>query len=181
MLHKNENQAQLTRISAIVAMAQNGVIGYQQQLPWKLPKDLKRFQTLTQGFPILMGSKTFQSIGKVLPGRLHLVLSKKPQQYLNASSHHPVQFFQSFENAIQSVRGRFSEVFIIGGEKVYQQAIPHVQRLYMTLIHQNYLGDTFFPPFPYAEFEKVSQEDFFEPFPFSFLVWDRKKDKIKPV
>jgi dihydrofolate reductase len=127
-------------LSIIVAMANNRVIGTRGQLPWHIPEDLKRFKRLTMGHPIVMGRKTFESIGRPLPGRENVVLTRNP----------------SFRPAGVTVlhdfggwTGRFgdAEVFVIGGADLFRLALPLASRLYLTQIDRDFEGDTRFPEF----------------------------------
>lgn len=126
-------------ISLIAAIDENRGLGYNNQLLCHLPADLKHFKELTIGKPIIMGRKTFESIGKPLPGRLNIVLSKQ------AISIEGVTVFHSLSQAIQHVQDE-PEVMIIGGATLYEQAFPLAQRVYLTVIHHQFLADVYFPP-----------------------------------
>jgi dihydrofolate reductase len=126
-------------ISIIVAMSQNRVIGVDNQLPWHISADLKRFKAITMGKPIVMGRKTWQSIGRPLPGRDNVVLSRNKDFMATGCS-----VFSSLDNVLQRYESE-QEIVIIGGSAVYQLALPLTQKLYVTQIHQHYAGDTFFP------------------------------------
>jgi dihydrofolate reductase len=126
-------------ISIIVAMSQNRVIGVENQLPWHISADLKRFKAITMGKPIVMGRKTWQSLGRPLPGRDNVVLSRDKNFEAVGGS-----VFHSLNDVLQFYGGE-QEIMIIGGSTVYQLAIPLAQKLYVTQIHQPYAGDTFFP------------------------------------
>lgn len=128
-------------VSLIVAMDEDGVIGRDNALPWHLPDDLKRFKALTMGKPLLMGRKTFESIGKPLPGRLNLVLTR------SAGWHHEgVVTVRSMEEALQRA-GEASELVVIGGEEVFRLALPLARRIYMTDVHARVGGDARFAAF----------------------------------
>lgn len=124
---------------AIVAIAENGVIGYGNKIPWHLPADLKWFKNTTMGHTIVMGRKTFESIGKPLPGRETIVLSK------SGFSANGVKIISSLSE-IPQVTGS-QTVFICGGATVYQLALPYCSDLYITHIKGNYIGDVFFPDY----------------------------------
>ncbi len=129
-------------LSIIVAMTEERVIGKDNHLPWYLPEDLKRFKKITMGHPIIMGRKTYESIGKPLPGRTNIVLTKNPDFHPDG-----VLVAQTLENAIQLAQSHAGgeESFVIGGETVFRAALPKANRLYLTLIHQKFSGDTWFP------------------------------------
>lgn len=145
----------------IVAMSENRAIGKGGTLPWHLPRDLKFFKTTTMGAPIIMGRKTFESIGRALPGRRNIVVSK-------SYSHPDVEVV----GAIPQVDG----AFIIGGAQIYNLALPQVDTIYCTRVHTEIDGDTFFPEFE-QDFEKVSSEfvaqDDKNEFDLTFEVWQR--------
>ena len=126
----------------IVAANEQRVIGKDNQLPWHIPEDLKRFKALTWGFPILMGRKTFESIGRPLPGRRNLVLSRDV-----SFSHDGVQVFPSMETALDHARQELkaSTVFIIGGASLYQEGMAFAHDILMTLVDKQVNGDVFFP------------------------------------
>lgn len=135
----------MTRVSLVVAVAENGVIGSEGDMPWRLSTDLKRFKALTLGKPIIMGRKTFESIGKPLPGRTSIVVTREPDwQHPGAV---PVS---SIEAALDVARElaeaqNLEEVCIIGGGQIYTQTLALVDRLYVTQVHTNPDGDTVFP------------------------------------
>lgn len=155
------------RVSAVVAMSENRVIGLQNQLPWRLPEDLKRFRTLTLGHPILMGRKTFESIGRVLPGRENLIISRQPDYRVKGA-----RVFGAVQEAIDSC-AETDELFIIGGAEIYRLTLDRVERLYLTLVHQQIQGDAFFPEFSFTDFREV-QRDVHQQngLSYSFLVLD---------
>jgi dihydrofolate reductase len=128
-------------ISLIVAMDEASVIGRDNALPWRLPEDLKRFKALTMGKPILMGRKTFESIGRPLPGRENLVLTRSPGWYREGAT-----TVHSINEAIASAKGA-AELIVIGGEEVFKAALPLARRIYLTEVHAHVAGDTTFPPF----------------------------------
>jgi len=130
------------RLSLIVAMAANRTIGKAGRLPWQLPEDLARFKRLTMGYPLIMGRKTFESIGRVLPGRRTIVLSRRADYRAPGC-----WVVASLEAALALVSDE-DEVFICGGEKLYRQALPLAQRIYLTELQREVAGDTFFPEIP---------------------------------
>jgi dihydrofolate reductase len=126
------------RLSCIVAVSENGVIGRENELPWHLPRDLRRFKALTMGHPIIMGRRTYESIGRPLPGRRNLVLTRDP-----AWSPPGVETFPSLDEAVARC-GWEEEVFVIGGESVFREALLRADRLYVTLVHATVPGDRTF-------------------------------------
>ncbi|WP_257448759.1 dihydrofolate reductase [Archangium lipolyticum] len=156
-------------LSAIVAMASNRCIGRDNALPWRLPADLKRFKQLTMGHTLILGRKTYESIGRLLPGRTFIVVTRQ-RDYAPEG----VQVAHSLEQALELARG--DEVFIAGGADLYRQAMDRVQRLYLTRLERPYEGDTFFPEVDLSGWRLVFEEHHpataTEP-PFSFLTYER--------
>ena len=159
------------RISVVVAMGvgrhHNHVIGKENKLLWHIPEDLKRFKTLTLGHPVIMGRKTFESIvstlGKPLPGRANIVITRDRGYAASLSRFNldigNVQVTHSLEEAFGKAREIDSqEIFIGGGSQIYDQALPHVDRLYLTLIEDDQPGDSIFPEFE-KEFTKVLSDE----------------------
>lgn len=130
---------QPTRISLIVAVGRNGVIGREGALPWRLPADLKRFKALTIGHVMIMGRKTYESIGRPLPGRRSVIVSRQAGYAVPGAT-----VATSLENAI-AVAGDVSEVFVIGGGEIYQAALPCAHRLLVTEVDASPEGDAYFP------------------------------------
>ena len=160
-------------ISAIAAMAENRIIGNNNQLPWRLPADLKHFKAITTGHPILMGRKTYTSIGKPLPHRTNIIITRD-----TAFTAPSCKVVTSLENAIQyALSENVSEIFIIGGAEVYQQLLPHIQRIYLTIVHHMFEGDVYFPELDktaWKEIECVSHTaDEENPYAYSFLRLER--------
>lgn len=141
------------RLSLIAAVSDNGIIGRGEELPWRLSADLKRFKSLTMGHHIVMGRKTFASIGRPLPGRTLVVISRQPH-FLAES----VQTATSLEAAIEIARAAGdSEVFVIGGGEIYRQAIDIVERMYLTRVHAAIEGDVYFPPVIFDDWQLVAE------------------------
>lgn len=138
-------------VSIIVATSVNGVIGNKNTLPWHYPEDLKYFKQQTTGKAIIMGRKTFDSIGRALPNRQNIVVTSSPDLYKVSG----VEFTNSIQNALNLAKS--SEVFIIGGSQIYAQALPFTHKIYRTLIQKEYLGDTYFT-FPEDQFTLVQNE-----------------------
>ncbi len=160
------------RLSIIAAMSASRVIGNNNNLPWRLPADLKRFKNLTMGHHLIMGRKTFESIGQPLPGRTTVVISHQTD-YAPAG----VLVAHSIDQALQLVAGD-NEVFVAGGAQIYQQMLPRADRLYLTSIHEEFEGDTDFPEYEESDWQLISEEnqepDEKTPYPYSFLVYERK-------
>lgn len=152
------------RISSIVAMTQNHVIGKNNAMPWHLPDDLKRFKALTMGKPLIMGRKCFESLPGILPGRPHIVISRTtPENSQTQPSNNNLHYVKSIEEGIELGKNMAresgaDEIFIIGGGEIYAQTMGLIDRLYLTLLHQEYEGDTFFPAFDWADWRKISEE-----------------------
>ena len=158
-------------ISLIVAMDEAGVIGRDNALPWRLPEDLKRFKALTMGKPILMGRKTFESIGRPLPGRENLVLTRSPGWHREG-----VITVHSVDEAIVSA-GDAAELIVIGGEEVFKAALPIAQCIYLTEVHAQVAGDTTFPPFDRSQWREIQRSarpaDERHAFAMTFLTLER--------
>lgn len=141
------------KISLIVAMASNKAIGLNGRMPWHLSADLKRFRQITMGSPVLMGRKTFEAIGKALPGRENIVISRAAEYDAPAC-----KVFTDIETALQAVADR-DEVFVIGGATLYQALLPVADYLYLTEIERSFTGDTFFPEFDRRQWQELSREE----------------------
>ncbi len=126
-------------LSIVVAMARNRVIGRDNDLPWRLPEDLKRFKALTMGKPMVMGRKTFESIGRPLPGRTTIVVSRQAGLQIPGCV-----VVDSIDAAIRAADGA-PEIMLVGGAQLYSEALPRVNRIYLTRIHADVEGDTLFP------------------------------------
>jgi dihydrofolate reductase len=156
------------RVSLIVGMTRNRVIGKDNRLPWKLPRDLKYFKETTLGSPIIMGRKTLDSMGRALPGRLNLVISTQPEKIAA-----PAIGVPSLEAAIaRAQRENTQEIFIIGGAQIFENALPRADRLYITWIDSPFDGDVFFPNFALENFREISRFSFSGPFPHHFCVYE---------
>ncbi len=137
-------------VSIIAAVSQNGVIGKDGGLPWKISADLKRFKEITTGHPVIMGRKTFESIGRPLPGRTNIIVTRDGSYQAEGCL-----VVTSLEKALQEAKQAESEeIFIIGGGEIYTQALPLADTLYLTLINAEVKGDAFFPD--YSEFKNVA-------------------------
>lgn len=142
----------MSTLSLIAAMANHRVIGRDNTLPWHLPEDLKHFKATTLGKPVIMGRKTWESLGRPLPGRRNIVVSRN-------AGYQPVggELVTSLQAAIEATAD-IEEVFVIGGAELYGQSLPLAQRLYLTEIAGDYAGDAHFPEFATAEWREASRE-----------------------
>jgi dihydrofolate reductase len=154
-------------ISIIAAMADNRVIGRGGAIPWDIPADRRRFRELTMGHPVIMGRKTFESIGRPLPGRTNIVLSRKPDFRAEGCI-----VANSLEDALRACCGA-EDVFICGGEELYRQALPMADRIFLTVVHHPCSGDAYFPPLP-ADYVETERSECAEGEPCTFIVYGRK-------
>ena len=159
------------KISLIVAMASNQAIGLNNKMPWHLSADLKKFKQITMGSPILMGRKTFESIGKPLPGRSNIIISR------NTSYHQQdCLVFNTINDAVAACQ-QGEEIFIIGGATLYESMLPLADKLYLTEIHKTFDADTFFPPINTGEWREIARENISNDpsvdFSYSFTVLER--------
>lgn len=164
------------RITLVVAAADNNAIGKNNQLLWHLPDDMRFFKNTTWAMPVIMGRKTFESMGKPLQGRTNIVVSRNPGWQADGVVTAP-----SLHDALQQAEKlQTREVFIIGGGNIYAQAMPLASRIYLTRVHTNPDGDTFFPALDEAHWKQVMQKDHPKDekhaFDFSFECWERRGD-----
>lgn len=163
------------KISITVAMASNRAIGLNNQMPWHLSADLKRFKQTTMGFPIIMGRKTFESIGRPLPGRINIIVTRNP-----AYQQTGCVIANTIEQALTiAAQQATDQAFIIGGSALYRDTLAIADNIYLTLIHQDFPGDTFFPDINPNEWREVEREDVLNDvtvsFKYSFLTLTRVK------
>lgn len=164
------------KLSLIVAMTNNGVIGLNGQIPWHLSADLKRFKKITLGSPIIMGRKTFESIGKPLPGRTNIIISANPLYFQP-----DCLVFNNIQSAIDHCRQHINadEAFIIGGSALYEATLPHANTLYVTEIAANIDGDTYFPAWDKDGWQEITREEINNDpqvdFTYRFLVFSREE------
>ena len=156
-------------ITLIAAMAENRVIGRNGAIPWHLADDLARFRAITMGHPLIMGRKTFDAIGRPLPGRLNIVLTRNVQ-----FAPEGVIVARSLTEALE-LAGAAGEVFVCGGGEVYREALPLADRIHLTLVRGPYEGDTTFPKIPDEFVEMAREEGEGEPL-HSFLTFERQKE-----
>ncbi|NVJ66678.1 MAG: type 3 dihydrofolate reductase [Gammaproteobacteria bacterium] len=150
------------KISLIVAMASNRVIGKGNQMPWHLPADLKHFKAVTLGKPVIMGRKTHESIGMVLPGRDNIIISRDAS-YASDFYNDKCQTVTSLEQALEKAQAsdeNVEEIMIIGGANIYQQMIDKADTLYLTFINLDTEGDAHFPDWTHLEWQEVSRETY---------------------
>lgn len=162
-------------LSFIVAMDKNRLIGRDNDLPWRLPADLAYFKKVTINHPIIMGRKTFDSIGKPLPKRENIVVTRDPN-----FAHEGCTVLHSIDEVRAFAKAREEEVFCIGGAHIFEQTYPYADKLYITLIEEEFEGDTYFPEINKADWQLISKEkgikDEKNPYDYYFLVYERKKD-----
>ncbi|TAK05152.1 dihydrofolate reductase [Patescibacteria group bacterium] len=159
-------------ISLVVAVSENGVIGSKNGLPWHLPADLKKFKKLTTGHAIVMGRKTWESIGRPLPDRRMLVVTRDPGKLAGQ----PVEAFASLEAALAAAGE--GEIFVIGGGEMYREALPRADRVYFTRVHATIEGDVTFPELLESEWQETFREDHNaderNPHAFTFYTYERR-------
>lgn len=144
------------KLSIVVAVAENGVIGHENQLIWHLPKDLKIFKNLTTGHPIIMGRKTFDSIGKPLPNRTSIIVSRNKELAINGCI-----VVNSVEEAIEEAKKiEEEEAFVIGGAELYKLSLPNVDKIYLSEVKHSFAGDTFFPEIDKTVWKEISRETY---------------------
>lgn len=159
----------MSNISLIAALSENRVIGVDNKLPWHIPEDLKRFKRLTYGYPIIMGRKTFESIGRVLPGRKNIIITRDKKYSIDGAV-----IVHSFDEAIQrAANEETDEIFVIGGGQIFEQAIDKADQLYLTLVHTTLEGDAYFPE--YSHFTKVISEEKGQSDEWSYTFLDLEK------
>ena len=151
------------RLSLIVAMAKNRTIGLDGAMPWHIPEDLKFFKRVTMGHPVIMGRKTYQSIGAALPGRTNIVVTRnKDFEAADADVVHDLSEALTKAKATEELwrpDGGREEIFVIGGDDIYGQALPEAQRIYMTEVNQELPGDAFFPELAEGEWKETDRQD----------------------
>jgi dihydrofolate reductase len=167
----------VTPLAIIVAAAENGVIGRNNSLPWHLPEDLRYFKRVTMGKPIVMGRKTFESIGRPLPGRTNIVISRN-----TGFSAPGVKVVASLDDALalgEDIADNHGapEIVIIGGAEIYRLAMPRADRLYITEVHASVAGDALLPSVNWPDWREVSRErhpaSADNPYDYSFVLYER--------
>jgi dihydrofolate reductase len=153
-------------VSIVVAISENHVIGKDNKLLWYLPNDLKHFKDITTGHTVIMGRKTYESVGKPLPKRRNIIITRQPITIEGC------EVVNSIDAALQLCKSE-AEVFIVGGAEIYKQSLKLTDRIYLTIVHKDFDGDSSFPELDKEEWKEVSHEDF-EPddknnLPYSFI------------
>jgi len=163
----------MKKISIIVAVDENWIIGKKEGLPWKLPADLKHFKTLTTGHTVIMGRKTYDSIGKPLPDRINIVISRNNPNISDCIN------VSSVKEALEAAPDN-QEIFIIGGAEIYNQFLPLTQKIYLTKIHHQFNGDIFFPKLNLYEWTEVERQIFEadekNPYKYSFVILEKTRN-----
>ncbi|MFZ5723675.1 MAG: dihydrofolate reductase [Pseudomonadota bacterium] len=166
------------RLSLIAALADNGVIGRDNKLPWHLPGDLKYFKAVTLGKPVIMGRKTWESLGRPLPGRTNIVITRR-RDYAPPGA----KVAGSLEEALRlagqvALIDGVDECVVIGGAEIYAQALPRCDRMYLTEVHADVAGDAFFPSFDRAQWRETKRERHAaegpNPYDYSLVVYERR-------
>ena len=158
------------RISLIVAMAANRVIGRQGNIPWKIPGEQKLFKKITLGHAVIVGRRTYESIGRPLPGRLNIIVTRN-RNYLAAGC----TVVHDLPSALNSCPQDESEVFICGGGQLYHEALSLADRIYLTVIPKEIPGDTYFPDIPSTEFRVKESKTIQGAEPYSFHIYERRR------
>jgi len=165
------------KISLIVAMSSNRVIGLNNQMPWHLSADLKKFKKITMGSPILMGRKTYESIGKPLPGRTNIILSRNLEYQQDGCL-----VFNDLKTALKKACESAKEIFVIGGADLYEATLPIANAIYLTIINKEFQGDAFFPDIDLSYWSEVEREDINDDpdvaFSYSFLKFEKANQSI---
>lgn len=160
-------------LSIIVAIANNNVIGKDNKLIWHLPDDLKRFKNLTTGKTIIMGRKTFESLGRVLPNRKHIVLTRNSDFKVDNDMVEVVHDISEIEEYINSK----DECFVIGGASIYKELLPYAKKMYITKIDEDFEGDSFFPEFDEKDWKVVDVEmgifDEQNPYKYEYITYEK--------
>lgn len=158
-------------VTLIVAVADNGVIGRENALPWHLPEDLKHFKRITMGKPIVMGRKTFESIGKPLPGRLNIVVTRDPNYRRDG-----VTVVHDVDGALRAA-GEAAEIMVIGGADLFRLFLPKATRAHLTRVHGDVLGDVYWSPLDEERWRVVGREEFAaderHAYAMTFESWER--------
>lgn len=161
-------------LSIIVAIANENVIGKDNKLIWHLPEDLKRFKEITSGHKIIMGRKTFESLGRVLPNRKHIILCNDMQMDIDNENVEILDDISKLDKYINSDE----ECFVIGGATIYKLLMPYANKMYITKINQDFEGDVWFPEIKDAEWEEVSREKGIKneenPFDYEYITYVKK-------
>ncbi|SIR17460.1 dihydrofolate reductase [Halanaerobium kushneri] len=165
-------------LSIIAAMDQNQLIGKDEKIPWDLPADLKYFKKTTMGAPVVMGRKTFESIGFPLPGRRNIILTRNKDYAAEGC-----EVVHSQKEILAEFLEIEEEAFIIGGAEIYRQFLPYCNKLYLTIIDHEFSGDTYFPEFDRQNWDQISEKegktDSSNPYQYSYHVYQRKNKNYR--
>lgn len=163
-------------LSIIVAVAKNNVIGKNNQLIWHIPEDLKRFKKITIGKTIIMGRKTFESLGRVLPNRKHIILCNDAQMQIENENVEILKDIKELKPYIQSKE----EHFVIGGATIYQLLMPYANKMYITHINQEFEGDVYFPKIDLNEWKVIEKEKGIQneenPYDYEYMIYIRREN-----
>jgi len=171
----------MTNIYIITAMTKTGVIGKGNELPWNIPDELKHFRRMTQDSTVIMGKRTFESIGRLLPKRHNIILSVQDPIFLDLLSTQPatgttIDICESVNQALDKAKSYGKDIFIIGGAYTYAQFLSIADRLYISYIKKDYEGDVFFPAFDLSRWNVIERIDYPE---FEFVMYESKKVPTK--
>ncbi len=162
----------MTPLSIVVAVSENNAIGKNNELLWHLPADLKHFKNTTTGHTIIMGRKTFDSIGRALPNRRNIVITRQAAMQVEG-----VEFVNSLNEALELCKDK-EQAFIIGGGEIYRQALPFCDKIYLTRVHQYFDGDAFFPELDEDNWQETEKSDFLpdekNKFAYTFSTLERR-------
>ena len=163
-------------LSIIAAVDKNQLIGNRGEIPWELPADLKYFKETTMGAPVIMGRKTFESIGFPLPGRKNIIMTKNKNYTAEGC-----KVVHSKREVLNNFLEKDKEAFIIGGAEIYRIFLPYSEKLYLTIIEHEFSGDTYFPEIDWENWKKISEKkgttDSKNPYPYSYHVYRRKNNR----
>src|SRR5690606_308269 len=162
----------INMISLLVAMDKNRLIGKDNDLPWRLPADLAYFKRVTMGHPIIMGRKTYDSIGRPLPGRENIIVTRDTSYKMEGC-----KVIHSIDEILKLNEEHDQELFVIGGAEIFKEILPYSDRLYITEIDEEFEGDTYFPAFDKSEWKVISEEkgvkDEKNPYDYTFMVYEK--------
>jgi dihydrofolate reductase len=161
--------AKFMLISHIVAMASNRVIGDKGEIPWKIPGEQKMFKEITMGHTMIMGRKTYEAIGRALPGRTSVVVTHQPDYKAPDCI-----VVNDLKSALQCCRADESEAFIIGGGQIFEETLSDADRIYQTVLPREVPGDTYFPEFSRSDFEVIKSEFIDAVVPYHFYIYERR-------
>lgn len=173
----------MVELAVIVAAAENGVIGRNNALPWHLPEDLRYFKRVTMGKPIVMGRKTYESIGRPLPGRTNIVITRQADYLVEG-----IRVVASLDEALAlasdiALIDGSDELMVIGGAEIYTAAIPRANRLYLTEVHAQIEGNAYLPEIDWSQWREVRRERWAagdaNPYDYSFVIYERESTKVE--